>query len=51
MFERAFNSTAEFGDEEGVFEAAFESLDAGIEERVNHCRNIFEQFRGRSDAS
>ncbi len=45
---------AEFRDEEGVFEAGFESPDAEIlvEEITSfHCRNIFERLRDGSDAS
>ncbi len=35
-----------------MFEAGFESLDAGIEERTSlHCRNIFEQLQGGSNVS
>ncbi len=37
----ASTDIAEFGDEEGVLEAGFESLEAGTEERTSlHCRNI-----------
>ncbi len=44
--------SAEFGDEEAVFEASFECLDTGTEERKSlHCRNAFERLWGKSDAS